>query len=81
MRWLSLRGWAHARAQVAPVASDQTADALFRELDERIGTDLVRSGAASETPKMANANLPPFPASLPDPPLEPMMRYWGRSPM
>jgi hypothetical protein len=25
-----------ARAQVAPVASDQTADALFRALDERI---------------------------------------------
>ena len=80
MRWLSLRGWERARAQLAPVASDQTADALFRELDERIGTDLVRSGAASGTTKMANAKLLPFPASLPDPP-EPMVRYWGRSQM
>ena len=31
-----------ARAQVAPVASDQTADALFRELDERIEAAMVR---------------------------------------
>ena len=41
VRWLSLRGWG-ARAQVAPVASDQTADALFRELDERIQAAMVR---------------------------------------
>ncbi len=31
-----------ARAQVAPVASDQTADALFRELDDRIETAMKR---------------------------------------
>jgi CubicO group peptidase (beta-lactamase class C family) len=31
-----------ARAQIAPVASDQTADALFRELDERIEAAMVR---------------------------------------
>jgi hypothetical protein len=30
------------RAQVAPVASDQTADALFRELDERIEAAMAR---------------------------------------
>jgi hypothetical protein len=33
--------WARA-AQVAPVASDQTADALFRELDERIEAAMAR---------------------------------------
>jgi len=31
-----------AQAQVAPVASDQTADALFRELDERIEAAMAR---------------------------------------
>ena len=31
-----------SRAQVAPVASDQTADALFRELDERIEAAMAR---------------------------------------
>jgi len=31
-----------ARAHVAPVASDQTADALFRELDERIEAAMAR---------------------------------------
>jgi CubicO group peptidase (beta-lactamase class C family) len=33
---------AGARAQAAPVASDQTADALFRELDERIEAAMAR---------------------------------------
>lgn len=32
------------RAQVAPIASDQTADALFRELDERIEAAMKRYG-------------------------------------
>ena len=31
-----------ARAQVAPMASDQTADALFREVDERIEAAMTR---------------------------------------
>ncbi|MCC2676631.1 MAG: penicillin-binding protein [Ramlibacter sp.] len=40
---LALAPWTErARAQHAPVASDQVADALFRELDERIEAAMVR---------------------------------------
>ena len=40
---LALAPWiGRARAQVAPVASDQMADALFRDLDERIEAAMAR---------------------------------------
>ena len=40
---LALAPWmGRARAQVAPVATDQAADALFQELDERIKAAMVR---------------------------------------
>ena len=40
---LALAPWiGRARAQAAPVASDKTADALFRELDERIEAAMTR---------------------------------------